>query len=114
MLPEHIETEIEEDMIIAGTMEERQVNRLKKSMPKSRLLIPEHLRTPCLRCNGVAKMDNVWRMSYGDSGSRYCDECGFGWEYRRGIMSHSGGKDGFWTTIPRGLMPIWWEKECVD
>ena len=96
-------------MIIAGTMEERHFKRLAKSIPKSRVLIPEEVRTPCLKCNGIARKDRMYRSHGSDSG--YCDECSFGWEIDDNGRMIYGSQLGSWRVVPAGLFLVIWEKE---
>ena len=93
-------------MIIAGTMEERQQRRLGKSVPVWKRLVPEELRTPCLKCNGIARKDSISRSHSLES--RYCEECRFGWEYDGARMTYGCE---IWKTLPSGLLPVFWEKE---
>lgn len=100
-------------MLIGPTMEEVQHRRLAKSVSKSRRLIPEDRRTPCLKCNAPAEKDSMFR-SHTFNVTRYCHECGFGWEQTHdGVMSY-GDKDDTWHTLPAGLFPVFWEKEVLD
>lgn len=98
-------------MLIAPTMQEVQQRRLAKNISKSRRLVPEERRTPCLKCNAIAEKDSMSRERNFNV-TRYCPDCGFNWEQTYdGVMTYGDGDTRH--TLPCGLFPVFWEKEVL-
>lgn len=81
-------------------------NRVRKSAKYP--LVPEWQRGACLKCGGMAKVDNGGTVE-----TRKCTECNFAWQVDDGVIQYPVGKTEFsnWTKVKEGLLLILWEKE---
>lgn len=80
----------------------------RKKLAANRVFVPEDERCACLRCGGLARMQDG-----GPGFSRNCLECGFIWAIEKGNVWYENNKQ-VWTDVPEGLLPVWWEMEYEE